>query len=152
MYDYNNKNPNKTEAIKINSDQLREPLATEMKNDEIFISGDSVVVLKHHGSYMQQNRMLKGKAREESYQFMLRLKMPAGMIPPQLFRELDDLSAQYGQGDLRATTRQAFQLHGVLKGDLKYVIRSIADIGGSTLGGCGDINRNIMTPPVKFAN
>merc|ERR1719235_2495368 len=118
MYSYNNRNPNKVEGIKIRSDGLREPLATEMQNEEIFITGDSVVVLKHHGSYMQQNRMLKGAARKQSYQFMLRLKNPAGMIPPELFRELDDLSNKFGQGDLRATTRQAFQLHGVLKGNL----------------------------------
>ena len=39
------------------------------------------------------------------------------------------------------------QIHGVKKHDLKDVIASIANAGGSTLGGCGDINRNIMTPP-----
>merc|ERR1719159_601825 len=134
------------------SGQLTEPLKTDMGDDEIFVSGDSIHLLKHHGSYMQQDRSLKGAAKKESYQFMLRLKMPSGEVPGPLYAELDDISNKWGHGDLRATTRQAFQLHGVLKGDLKHVIKSIADIGGSTLGGCGDINRNIMTPPVKLVN
>lgn len=59
---------------------------------------------------------------------------------------------RYGQGDLRATTRQAFQLHGVLKGNLKTVIATIANVGSNTYGGCGDINRNVMTPAVCFPN
>ena len=131
---------------------LREPLLTDMGDDEIFVSKDSIHILKHHGSYMQQNRMLKGKEKQKSYQFMLRLKVPCGEIPPAVYKELDDLSNKYGQGDLRATTRQAFQLHGVLKGNLKTVIAAIANVGSNTYGGCGDINRNIMTPPVEFAN
>lgn len=82
---------------------------------------------------------------------MLRLKQPAGELPPQLYRLLDDLSNKYGQGDLRATTRQCFQIHGILKGDLKTVISSIMDIGSSTVGACGDVNRNVMTTPAPFA-
>ena len=70
----------------------------------------------------------------------------------ELFRELDDLSNKWGQGDLRATTRQAFQLHGVLKGNLKTVIAAIANVGSNTYGGCGDISRNVMVPPVHFPN
>jgi len=133
--------------------QLLEPLKTDMSNmEEISISKDSVVVLKHHGSYQQQDREAKGPARAQSYQFMLRLKMPNGEVPPALYRELDDMADLYGQGDLRATTRQAFQLHGVLKKDLKTVIKTIANTGASTLGGCGDINRNVMTPAARLPN
>ena len=140
------------QVVKAASKGLREPLLTDMGDDEIFVSKDSIHILKHHGSYMQQNRMLKGKEKQKSYQFMLRLKVPCGEIPPAVYKELDDLSNKYGQGDLRATTRQAFQLHGVLKGNLKTVIAAIANVGSNTYGGCGDINRNIMTPPVEFAN
>ena len=141
------------QIIKANSNHLRDPLDADMKNDEIKVSADSIHILKHHGSYMQQNRDLKKKAdRDQSYQFMLRLKVPVGEVPAQLFRELDDLSNKYGQGDLRATTRQAFQLHGVLKSGLKQVIADIANAGSNTYGGCGDINRNIMAPAVYFPN
>ena len=37
------------------------PIPTH-QNDEIFVSKDSIHILKHHGSYMQQNRDLKKKA------------------------------------------------------------------------------------------
>jgi len=141
------------QVVKAASSYLRAPLDADMKNDEIFVSKDSIHILKHHGSYMQQNRDLKKKAdRDQSYQFMLRLKVPCGEIPAALFRELDDLSNKYGQGDLRATTRQAFQLHGVVKGNLPAVISTIANVGSHTYGGCGDINRNVMVPAVHFPN
>lgn len=97
---------------------------------------------------MQSNREAKGK---KDYQFMLRLKQPAGELPAELFRLLDDLSANMGQGDLRATTRQCFQIHGILKGNLKTVISSIMNIGSSTVGACGDVSRNVMTTPAPFA-
>jgi len=142
----------KVQIVKAGSDHLRDPLLADMENDEIFVSADSIHILKHHGSYMQQDRMLKGAAKKQSYQFMLRLKVPCGEVPGALYAELDDISNKWGQGDLRATTRQAFQIHGVLKGNLKKVIAAIANFGSNTYGGCGDINRNIMTPPVHFPN
>jgi sulfite reductase (ferredoxin) len=82
---------------------------------------------------------------------MLRLKQPAGELPPELYRLLDDLSTKHGQGDLRATTRQCFQIHGILKGNLKTVISSIMNIGSSTVGACGDVSRNVMISPAPFA-
>ena len=47
---------------------------------------------------------------------------------------MDDLSEKYGQQDLRATTRQCFQIHGILKGNLRTVIKGIMEIGSSTVG------------------
>ena len=44
------------QLVKARSSQLREPLGSDMKNDEIFVSKDSIHILKHHGSYMQQVR------------------------------------------------------------------------------------------------
>jgi len=140
------------QSVKAASGQLKEPLKSDMADDEIFVSGDSIHILKHHGSYMQQDRSLKGKDKKQSYQFMLRLKVPCGEVPGPLYAELDDISQKWGHGDLRATTRQAFQLHGVLKSNLKSVIAAIANIGSNTYGGCGDISRNVMTPPVHFPN
>merc|ERR1719160_1522244 len=85
----------KVQEVKAFSGQLKEPLKTEMANDEIFVTGDAVHILKHHGSYMQQNRMLKGIERKESYQFMLRLKVPCGEMPGPLFAQIDDLAEMY---------------------------------------------------------
>lgn len=48
---------------------------------------------------------------------------------------------QYGNGTLRLTTRQTYQLHGVLKEDLKTVFSSVIKNMGTTLGACGDVNR-----------
>ncbi|CAN0535899.1 unnamed protein product, partial [Ectocarpus sp. 12 AP-2014] len=83
---------------------------------------------------------------------MLRLKMPAGVCSPELYTLLDDLSREYGHGHLRLTTRQTFQLHGVAKHNLKTVIKSIMQVGSSTVGGCGDVNRNIMCTPAPIVN
>ncbi len=85
-----------------------------MKDLEVIsISEDSVVLLKAHGSYQQQNRDLQRSDKQgfkDSFQFMLRLKVPSGKIPPDVYKVIDDLATKYGQGDIRATTRQAFQV------------------------------------------
>lgn len=137
----------KIEKLKIASDYLRVPLEEQLKTEEIGISKDAYQILKYHGSYQQNNRETKGP---KDFQFMLRLKQPAGELPPDLYRLLDDLSEKHGQGDLRATTRQCFQMHGILKGDLKTVIAAIMNIGSSTVGACGDVSRNVMTTPAPF--
>lgn len=139
----------KIEQLKIASDYLREPLNEQLATEEIGISKDAYQILKYHGSYQQNNREKKGP---KDYQFMLRLKQPAGELPPDLYRLLDDLSTKHGQGDLRATTRQCFQIHGILKGDLKTVIGSIMKMGSSTVGACGDVSRNVMTTPAPFVS
>ena len=140
----------KVELIKLNSNYLVSPLQEELTNDEIFVSPDAVVVLKYHGSYMQDNRDKRAKGVDKSYQFMLRLKSPCGEIPPELYKKLDNLADSYGQGDLRITTRQAWQLHGIMKGDLKTVISTIMEAGSSTVGACGDVSRNVMCSPAPF--
>jgi sulfite reductase (ferredoxin) len=122
----------------------------QLATEEMGISKDAYQILKYHGSYMQSNREVKGT--EKDYQFMLRLKQPAGELPPDLYRLLDDLSRDYGQGDLRATTRQCFQMHGIRKGNLKHVIASIMNVGSSTIGACGDVSRNVMVTPAPFQN
>lgn len=142
----------KVEAIKDRSNYLRDPLQSEMGNDEIFVNGDAVVVLKYHGSYMQDNRENRKKGEEKEYSFMLRLKSPAGEIPADLYRKLDVIADDLGQGDLRATTRQAWQIHGILKGNLKTVISTIIKAGSSTIGACGDVSRNVMCSPAPFTS
>jgi len=140
----------KVEALKLRSNYLRDPLKEELQNDEIYVGADAVIVLKYHGSYMQDDRDKRTKGAEKAYSFMLRLKSPNGEIPPKLYRELDNLCDKYGQHDLRATTRQAFQLHGILKGNLKTVIRTIMEAGSSTIGACGDVSRNVMCTPAPM--
>eukprot|EP00815_Leptocylindrus_aporus_P011404 CAMPEP_0116063824 /NCGR_PEP_ID=MMETSP0322-20121206/8680_1 /TAXON_ID=163516 /ORGANISM="Leptocylindrus danicus var. apora, Strain B651" /LENGTH=592 /DNA_ID=CAMNT_0003549587 /DNA_START=255 /DNA_END=2033 /DNA_ORIENTATION=- len=138
----------KLEQLKVASDHLTHPLLEQLKTEEISVSKDAYQILKYHGSYQQSDREKKGRPKD--YQFMLRLKQPAGELAPELYRLIDDLSREYGQGDLRATTRQCFQIHGILKGSLKTVISSIMNIGSSTVGACGDVSRNVMTTPAPF--
>ena len=140
----------KAEQRKLDSGHLREPLLTELANDEIRFTEDAVQLLKFHGSYQQNHRELRKTDKVRCWQMMLRLRNPGGRVPAQLFLALDDLSNRLGDGTLRATTRQAFQMHGIPKADLKEVIGTIVRNLGSTLAACGDINRNVMAPPAPF--
>ncbi|MEB3886542.1 sulfite reductase, ferredoxin dependent [Lyngbya sp. CCY1209] len=144
--------PSKLEGIKERSNYLREPLATELLNDRNYLTEDAVQILKFHGSYQQDNRDNRVKGQEKDYQFMLRTRSPGGLIPPQLYLTLDRLADEYGNGTLRATTRQGFQLHGILKRNLKAVLSDIIKSMGSTLGACGDLNRNVMAPPAPYCD
>ncbi|MBD2445729.1 sulfite reductase, ferredoxin dependent [Nostoc sp. FACHB-152] len=144
--------PSKVEGLKENSNFLREPVATQILEDTTHFSEDATQILKFHGSYQQDNRDNRVKGQEKDYQFMLRTKNPGGLVPPQLYLALDKLADEYGNHTLRATTRQGFQLHGILKKNLKAAIATIIKNLGSTLGACGDINRNVMAPPVPFKN
>ncbi len=142
----------KVEGIKERSNYLREPVASELLEETNYFTDDAVQILKYHGSYQQDNRDNRIKGQEKDYQFMLRTKSPGGYIPPQLYLTLDQLAAEHGNGTLRATTRQGFQLHGILKKNLKTAIAAIIKSMGSTLGACGDINRNVMAPPAPYKN
>jgi sulfite reductase (ferredoxin) len=142
----------KVEGIKERSNHLREPLATQLLEDTTHFSEDAVQILKFHGSYQQDNRDNRVKGQEKDYQFMLRTRSPGGFIPAQLYLTLDRLSDEYGNHTLRITTRQGFQLHGVLKKNLKATIAAILRTMGSTLGACGDLNRNVMAPPAPYKN
>ena len=140
----------KAEQRKLDSIHLRDPLLAELGNDEIRFTEDGVQLLKFHGSYQQNHRELRKSDKVRCWQMMLRLRNPGGRVPARLFVALDELSNRLGDGTLRATTRQAFQMHGIPKADLKEVIGTIVRNLGSTLAACGDINRNVMAPPAPF--
>jgi sulfite reductase (ferredoxin) len=144
--------PSKVETLKDHSHYLREPVLSELAQDTTHFSEDATQILKFHGSYQQDNRDNRVKGQEKEYQFMLRTRSPGGEIPPELYLTLDELANTYGNRTLRATTRQGFQLHGILKQNLKATIAAIVNNMGSTLGACGDVNRNVMAPPAPYAN
>ena len=144
--------PSKVEGLKERSNFLREPVATEILQDTNHFTEEAVQILKFHGSYQQDNRDNRVKGQEKDYQFMLRTRNPGGFVPPELYLTLDKLSEEYGNQTLRATTRQGFQMHGILKKNLKSAIAAIIKNMGSTLGACGDVNRNVMAPPAPFKN
>jgi len=140
----------KFEQLKADSDHLRQPLLDELDNELPNFSDGAVQILKFHGSYQQDNRDNRQKGQDKDWQMMLRLRSPGGRIPAALYLALDALADRYGNGTLRATTRQAFQLHGIRKDSLRDVIGTIVRSMGSTLAACGDINRNVMAPAAPF--
>jgi sulfite reductase (ferredoxin) len=140
----------KFEQLKADSDHLKQPLLEELGNELPNFSEGAVQILKFHGSYQQDNRDNRQKGQDKDWQMMLRLRSPGGRIPAALFLALDELADRYGNGTLRATTRQAFQMHGIRKDSLRDVIGTIVRGMGSTLAACGDINRNVMAPAAPF--
>ncbi|KAK7264036.1 hypothetical protein RJT34_31638 [Clitoria ternatea] len=133
----------KVEIFKEHSNFIRYPLNEDLLTDAPNIGEAATQLIKFHGSYQQYNREERGG---RSYSFMIRTKNPSGKVSNQLYLTMDDLADQFGIGTLRLTTRQTFQLHGVLKKDLKTVMSSIIRNMGSTLGACGDLNRNVLAP------
>ncbi|MQM14593.1 hypothetical protein Taro_047527 [Colocasia esculenta] len=137
----------KVEIFKEQSNFIRYPLKEELETEAANINEAATQLIKFHGSYQQTNRDERGV---KSYQFMLRTKNPCGKVPNRLYLVMDDLADEFGIGTLRLTTRQTFQLHGILKKDLKTVMSSIIRNMGSTLGACGDLNRNVLAPAAPF--
>jgi sulfite reductase (ferredoxin) len=113
----------KVEIIKEKSDFLRHPLMEELVDEKTYIGEESMQLMKFHGSYMQDHREKRAFGAGKAYMFMMRTRQPAGAVTNQLYLAMDDLADKYGNGTLRLTTRQAYQLHGVLKHDLKTVFR-----------------------------
>ncbi|MFE4709991.1 assimilatory sulfite reductase (NADPH) hemoprotein subunit [Paenibacillus sp. NPDC056722] len=147
--------PSDVEHIKSESNYLRGALVETLQNP---ITGglpeDDNRLLKFHGSYMQDDRDLRNERErqklEPAYQFMLRVVAPGGVATSAQWLEMDRLAQLYGNGTLRITTRQAFQMHGVLKWNLKKTIKSINDSLMTTLAACGDVNRNVMSNPNPY--
>jgi sulfite reductase (ferredoxin) len=137
----------KVEIIKEQSNFLRYPLNEELETEAPNINEAATQLIKFHGSYQQTDREDRGK---KSYSFMLRTKNPSGKVPNQLYLAMDTLADQFGIGTLRLTTRQTFQLHGILKKNLKTVLSTIIKNMGSTLGACGDLNRNVLAPAAPY--
>ncbi|TYP93771.1 sulfite reductase (ferredoxin) [Fodinibius salinus] len=136
----------KIEKIKESSDYLRAPLANEVGTDSSHFGKEAIQVLKFHGTYQQDDRDLR-EGRDRHYIFMIRGRLPGGKMTADQYSALDDIADEYADGTLRVTTRQSFQLHGVIKKELKDTLQAINDSLITTLGACGDIVRNVMATP-----
>src|SRR3569623_1233064 len=107
--------PSKVEAVKIASQYLHSFVAEEVRNGLTHFSEDAATVLKFHGSYQQDDRdvrtAMKREHKEKSYQFMVRIRVVGGKISAGQYLAADTLAQTVGNGSLRITTRQEFQLH-----------------------------------------
>ncbi|MEH7111284.1 assimilatory sulfite reductase (NADPH) hemoprotein subunit [Neobacillus niacini] len=141
--------PSDVERIKIDSNYLRGTLK-EVMLDRISagIPDDDNRLMKHHGSYLQDDRDLRNERQkqklEPAYQFMLRVRMPGGVATPAQWLVMDELAEKYGNGTLKLTTRETFQMHGILKWNMKSTIQEIHASLLDTIAACGDVNRNVM--------
>ena len=108
---------------------------------------DDQTLIKYHGSYQQDDRDVREARRlaklEPAFSFMIRTRTPGGVINPTQWLQLDAIATTYAERGLRITTRQAFQFHGVVKGELKATMQAINAALIDTLAACGDVNRNV---------
>jgi sulfite reductase (NADPH) hemoprotein beta-component len=140
------------EKIKYDSNYLRGTLVESLANP---ITGAIAVndrqLSKFHGIYQQHDRDLERERLQQklepAYSFLIRVRMPGGVVSPKQWANMDALADQYANGTLKLTTRQAFQLHGVLKRQLKTTMQGINNTLLDTIAACGDVNRNVMCHP-----
>jgi sulfite reductase (ferredoxin) len=148
----------KEEFLKEGSRQLRGTIAEELAEPSDSFIEDNAKLLKVHGTYQQddkdhrKDKNADGTRKGKAYMFMVRTRVPGGKVTaPQFLAELD-LCDRYGNGTLRITSRQGFQLHGVLKENLREAIRGINQTMLTTLAACGDVERNVMCCPAPYEN
>ncbi|MDP9348073.1 MAG: NADPH-dependent assimilatory sulfite reductase hemoprotein subunit [Gemmatimonadota bacterium] len=142
------------ERIKAESQGLRGTLAEELADERTHLSEEAERILKFHGSYQQDDRDLRRERKrgglEPAYSFMIRSKLPGGVLTAEQYLVHDALSDRFADGTLRVTTRQGFQFHGVLKGDLRASIAELNEALVTTFGACGDVVRNVVTCPAPL--
>jgi sulfite reductase (ferredoxin) len=81
---------------------------------------------------------------------MVRVRIVGGKLDARQYLGIDELARTLGNGTLRITTRQEFQLHGIVKDDLAATIRTINEMLLSTLAACGDVERNVLCCPAPI--
>ena len=145
----------RNERIKEASAYLRGTLAESLREE---ITGgiieDDAQLVKFHGMYLQDDRDLRGergrKKMEKAFSFMIRVRVPGGVCTPGQWLNIDHIARTYGNGTMRLTTRQTFQLHGIIKSNLKATMREIDAALLTTVAACGDVNRNVMCNPNPY--
>lgn len=144
----------KRSAVEIHKEEsrrLRGTIALQLVSDADHFSEADKSLIKFHGSYQQEDRDARKNRRKDKpgkqYNFMVRCKIPGGHLSAQQYVAIDELAGKYANGTLRFTSRQGIQLHGVLFRNLKKTIAGINHCLLTTLGACGDVERNVMVSP-----
>jgi len=141
------------EHVKANSRHLRGTLADSLADP---LTGAIAVadthVSKFHGIYQQDDRDIRSERKrqrlEPAYSFMIRARLPGGVMTMEQWQDMDHIANERANNTIRLTTRQAIQFHGVIKTDLKASIVAINQSMMDTIAACGDVNRNVMAPPL----
>jgi sulfite reductase (NADPH) hemoprotein beta-component len=140
------------EHLKLGSCFLRGTIAESLADHVTASVPDSQTqLLKFHGTYQQDDRDLRNERAvqklEPAFSFMLRVRASGGILTSAQWLALDQLANELADHSLRLTTRQSIELHGILKWNLREVIRRTHESGLTTLATCGDVNRNVMCSP-----
>ena len=80
--------------------------------------------------------------------FMLRIRIPNGLLNSGQLRTVARLTEQYGRGVADLTVRQNIQLHWITIEALPEVLDALEQCGLGTMGACGDVTRNVTGCPV----
>ena len=141
------------ERIKAGSRHLRGTLARSLDDGLTgAIADDDTQLSKFHGIYQQDDRDIRSERKrqrlEPAYSFMIRARLPGGVMTMGQWRNMDRIADEQANGSIRITTRQAIQFHGVIKTKLKPAIAAINRSMMDTIAACGDVNRNVMAPPL----
>jgi sulfite reductase (NADPH) hemoprotein beta-component len=145
----------RNEDIKEESRYLRGTIAEGLR--EVItgaLAEDDTQLTKFHGTYQQDDRGLRGERRrkrmEKAFAFMVRVRVPGGVVTPEQWLAMDRIADDFANGTLKLTTRQAFQFHGVIKNNLKRTMQEINGALLDTIAACGDVNRNVMCNPNPY--
>lgn len=143
------------ERIKQESRHLRGSLAESLDNPLTgALAADDTQLSKFHGIYQQDDRDIRSERKrqrlEPAYSFMIRARVPAGLLTTEQWLNIDRIANAYANRSIRITTRQALQLHGVIKRDLKRTVAAINQQMMDTIAACGDVNRNVMAPSLPI--
>ena len=138
------------EKIKYDSNYLRGTLIESLADPVTGAIADADTQLsKFHGIYQQHDRDLEKERKrqklEPAFSFLIRVRLPGGIATAKQWLQIDRLADKHANGTLKLTTRQAFQLHGVIKKKLKQTIQGINNALMDTIAACGDVNRNVMS-------
>jgi len=112
-------------------------LGTYFRPWGIYTQGDGLGVVGGSG----------GEGRATPF-FMVRIRVPNGLLTSAQVRTIANLSSQYGNGVADITVRQNIQLHWVRVESIPDVLERLWSVGLRTTGACGDVTRNITGCPL----
>jgi sulfite reductase (NADPH) hemoprotein beta-component len=121
-------------------ENVREPITGSVPED-------AVQLVKFHGMYLQDDRDRReeraAKKLERLYSFMIRLRLPGGILTPEQWIATHHIAGEHSTGVIKITTRQTIQLHGVLKNHVKPTLAAFHVAALDSIATCGDVNRNV---------
>lgn len=142
-------NESPVERIKKASRGLRGTLKESLLDEHTgAIREDDQALVKFHGMYLQDDRDRRderaAKKLERLYSFMVRLRLPGGLLTPEKWKALHHVTGDHTTGVIKITTRQTIQLHGILKSHVKPAMSEFNKVHLDSIAACGDVNRNVV--------